>query len=72
MYAQVDVAKKNSDRSHKQQHYQQQHHHAPLQVVDQVMQDLQELASMSASLPKTSPFSDVDLGSVHTAWEEHI
>lgn len=68
MYAQVDVAKKHSERSHKQQ----QHHNTPLQVVDQVVQDLQELASMSASLPKTSPFSDVDLGSVHTAWEEHI
>jgi hypothetical protein len=68
MYAQVDVAKKHSERSHKQQ----QHQNTPLQVVDQVVQDLQELASMSASLPKTSPFSDVDLGSVHTAWEEHI
>ena len=72
MYAQVDVAKKHFERNHKAASMAGHHnsHASGLQVVDQ---DLHELGSMSgASLPKSSPFSDVDLGSVHTAWEEHI
>ena len=72
MYAQVDVAKKHFERNHKAASMAGHHnsHASGLQVVDQ---DLHELGSMSgASLPKSSPFSDIDLGSVHTAWEEHI
>jgi hypothetical protein len=60
MYAQVDVAKKHSDRSHKS-----------LQVVDQVAQDLREMVSLVATNRTFS--GDVDSSSaIHTAWEEHI